>query len=247
LSAKQPYENRSVFSQINYDDMNKSIVGLLWLVSLPLLAQETETRPLSTFRGVKVSQAIDVYLKKGDKESARVEVSGGSLSDVVTAVEGSSLKLKMKDHLNFQFKVNVKVYVTYVALDKISASSASSIFSEGVIKSDHIDIGASSAANIEVSLDANSTMVDTSSAGEVVLEGKSSKLEVEASSAGDIDAYKLESETVVANVSSGGEAKLSVSKDLEAHASSGGDIRYRGNPTRTNTHSSSGGSVKKSN
>jgi len=153
----------------------------------------------------------------------------------------------MRDNRNFWSKVNVKVYVTYVSLEKISASSASSVFSDGVIKTNRLDIAASSAANVEVSLDANSVMVDTSSAGEVVLEGKSPQLEVEVSSAGDVDAYKLECETVVANVSSGGEAKLSVSKDLEAHASSGGDIRYRGNPSKTNTHSSSGGSVKKSN
>jgi hypothetical protein len=37
------------------------------------------------------------------------------------------------------------------------------------------------------------------------------------------------------------------SKEIDAHASSGGDVRYRGNPSRTNTGSSSGGSVKKSN
>jgi hypothetical protein len=229
--------------------MNKSIVGmvLFWITSFPLLAQQTETRSLNSFRGIKVSQAIDAYLKKGDKESARVEVTGGSTSDVITVVEGSSLRIKMKDGGHFWNKVNVKVFVTYVNLDKISASSASSVFSEGAIKTDHIDINVSSAANVEVSLDANSTMVDTSSAGEVVLEGKSLKLEVEASSAGDVDAYRLESETVVASVSSGGEAKISVSKDLDAHANSGGDIRYRGNPSRTNTHSSSGGSVKKSN
>jgi len=227
--------------------MKKSIVGIFWLVTLPLWAQQTETRSLSSFKGIKVSQTIDAYLKKGDKESARVEVTGGSPSDVVTEVEGSSLRIRMRDGRNFWSKVNVKVYVTYVTLEKISASSASSVFSEGVIKTNHIDIAASSAANIEVSLDANSVMVDTSSAGEVVLEGKSPQLEIEVSSAGDVDAYKLECEAVVANVSSGGEAKLSVSKELEAHASSGGDIRYRGNPSKTNTHSSSGGSVKKSN
>ena len=227
--------------------MKKSMVGLLWFVTLPLWGQQSETRSLNSFRGIKVSQAIDAYLKKGDKESARVEITGGTTSDVITEVEGSSLRIKMRDNRNSWNKVNVKVYVTYVTLEKISASSASSVFSDGVIKTDHIDIATSSAANVEVSLDANSVMVDTSSAGEVVLEGKSPKLEVEASSAGDVDAYKLECETVVAKVSSGGEAKLSVSKDLEAQASSGGDIRYRGNPSRTNTHSSSGGSVKKAN
>lgn len=229
--------------------MKKLIVGLVMLcIGLPSSqAQQTETRALSSFKGIKVSQAIDAYLKKGDKESARIEVTGGSTVDVVTVVEGSSLRIKMRDGRNFWNKINVKVYVTYVTLERISASSASSVFSEGVIKTDHIDINASSAANVEVSLDANSSMVDTSSAGEVVLEGKCPNLEVEASSAGDVDAYRLESETVIAHVSSGGEAKLSVSKNLEAHASSGGDIRYRGNPSRTNTHSSSGGSVKKSN
>src|SRR5260221_12785342 len=97
----------------------------------------------------------------------------------------------MRYNHHFWSKTNVKVYVTYVNLDKISASSASSIFSEGVIKTDHIDIGASSAANIEVSLDANSTMVDTSSAGEVILEGKTQKVDVEASSLAEADAYRL--------------------------------------------------------
>ncbi|HKB45596.1 MAG TPA: DUF2807 domain-containing protein, partial [Chitinophagaceae bacterium] len=107
--------------------MKKSIVGLLWLVSLPLLAQQSETRSLGSFRGIKVAQAIDAYLKKGDKESARIEVTGGSLSDVITEVEGSSLRIKMRDGHHFWNKINVKVYVTYVNLDKISASSASSV------------------------------------------------------------------------------------------------------------------------
>src|SRR5882672_1120721 len=133
--------------------MKKSIVGLFWLVTVPLWAQQTETRSLNSFRGIKVSQAIDAYLKKGDKESARVEVTGGSLSDVLTEVEGSSLRIKMRDNRNFWSKVNVKVYVTYVSLEKISASSASSIFSDGVIKANRIDIAVSSAANVEVSID----------------------------------------------------------------------------------------------
>src|SRR5258705_7891766 len=99
--------------------MKKSIVGLLWLVSLPLLAQQSETRSLGSFRSIKVSQAIDAYLKKGDKESARVEVTGGSPSDVVTEVEGSSLRIKMRDNHKFWNHVNVKVYVTYVNIEKI--------------------------------------------------------------------------------------------------------------------------------
>jgi hypothetical protein len=223
---------------------------LLWVIlisAIPVCAQQSEVRKIGAFKGVKVSQAIDLYLKKGDKESIKIVVTGSELSDVITEVEGTTLRVKMRDSHRFFSKVDAKVYVTYVELEKISASSASSVFSEGVIKANNLDIGVSSAANVEISLDARSVMVDVSSAGEAVLEGKTSSVELEVSSGGEVDAYKLESEIVKASASSGGDAKISVSKDLDAHASSGADIRYRGNPSKTNTHSSSGGSVKKSN
>ncbi len=211
--------------------MKKLFFGLLLISSLPLVAQKSETRKIGAFKGVKVSQAIDLYLKKADKESAKVMITGGDLEDVITEVDGTTLRVKMRDTRGFFSKVDVKVYVTYVNLEKISASSASSVFSEGIIKANNMDVGVSSAANVEIAVDAASMMVDVS----------------RVSSGGEVDAYKLESETVKASASSGGDAKISVSKDLEAHASSGADIRYRGNPSRTNTHSSSGGSVKKSN
>ncbi|MBS1558666.1 MAG: DUF2807 domain-containing protein [Bacteroidetes bacterium] len=223
------------------------IVGLLSLIALTAFSQSTETRNVGSFRAVRVSQAIDAYLKKGDKESVRIEVKDGKTSDVITEVEGSSLRIKMRDGRSFWNKVDVKVYVSYVTLEKISASSASSVFSEGTIKTDRLEITTSSAANVEVTVEANAVSVDTSSAGEVTLEGKCTTLDVEASSAGDVDTYRLESETVNARCSSGADIKLSVSKELSAHASSGADIRYRGNPSKVNTNSSSGGSIKKSN
>ncbi|MBP9925681.1 MAG: DUF2807 domain-containing protein [Cyclobacteriaceae bacterium] len=208
--------------------------------------QQSEVRSLGSFSGVKAGEAIDVYLKKGDKESVKVEATGVNLSDVLTEVSGSYLKIHMRDG-RYKGSRNIKVYVTYVSLDRISASSAANIFSEGTIKTNTLDISVSSAASIEIVIEAGFTSVDASSAGDIVLEGKSKQLEIEVSSAGEIDAYGLECESVRAEASSAGSAKVSVSKDLMAHASSGGSIRYRGSPAKINTDSSSGGSVKKSN
>ena len=218
----------------------------IFFISISLvLAQESETRAIDSFRGIKSSQAIDVYLKKGTKESVKVEVSGTSLSNVITEVSGTYLKIGMREgnHKN----TTVKVYVTYVALEKISASSASSVYSEGSIKAGTFKIDISSAASVEVSLDVDDLTVDASSAGNAVLEGKTKSLSVEANSAGDVDASGLESGIVHASVNSGGSAKVNVIKELDAHANSGGSVRYRGNPTKTNTGANSGGSVKKSN
>jgi len=148
---------------------------------------------------------------------------------------------------NFRGRKSVKVYVTYTRLEKLSASSASNLFSTDLIKSGNLEISVSSAGSVEVKLESESVIVNASSAGKTVLEGNTKSLEIEASSAGDIDAYNLESEIVNVSVSSAGSAKINVSKELQAHASSGGSIRYRGNPLKTNTDSSSGGSVKKTN
>lgn len=226
--------------------MKKFLSALtLSLVFLAAFGQESEVRSVGSFSGIKAAEAIDVYLKKGDKESVKVEVTGTSISNVLTEVSGSYLKIHMKDG-RYRSR-NVKVYVTYVNLTKIHASSAANVFSEGTIRANSLDISASSAASVEISIMTESASIDVSSAGDVVLEGSAKSIEVEVSSAGEVDAYKLESEKARANASSGGSVRISVSKELNAQASSGGSIRYRGTPTKTNTNSSSGGSVKKSN
>ncbi len=240
----QPLSFTAVFRP-NYKHMMKLLMMTLVSFALVSNAQDTETRKIGSFRGIKVAEGVSVYLKKGDSESARVEVTGTDASNVLTEISGSYLKVHMKDG-NYR-NANAKVYVTYVALEKLSASSAGSIFSESTIKANALELNASSAGTIEITVESTSIDVGASSAAEIELKGKSKSLIVEASSAGEIDTYDLEAQDVDAQASSAGSAKVSVTKSLRAHASSGGSIRYRGNPDQQNTDSSSGGSVKKSN
>jgi hypothetical protein len=242
---KQPLISEVVFTPKSIKMKTFISLLLFFLLITPALAQTTETRVIDSFRGIKSSQAIDVYLKKGAKESVKVEATGTSLSNVLTEVTGSYLKISMREG-NYKNN-NVKVYVTYVNLEKISASSASNVYSEGTINASNFEINISSAASVEVNLDVKNLTLDASSAGDAVLEGKAQSITVEANSAGDVDAYGLESEVVSASANSGGSVKVNVIKVLDAHAKSGGSVRYRGNPTKTNTSANSGGSVKKSN
>lgn len=225
----------------------KALILLFWLSATAAFAQESEMRDVGSFKGIKTGEAIDVYLKKGDKEAVKVVTTGERLSNIITEVSGSYLKIHIRDNSFFRGKSDVKVYVTYVAIDRISASSASNVFSEGIIKAQDMEIHASSAADIEIKLDATDVKVHSSSAADVILEGTAKSIDAEASSSGEVDAYNLQVESGTASASSAGSIKLNVSQGLEASASSGGSVRYRGNPQRTNTHSSSGGSVKKAN
>ena len=241
----QPFYWRLVFRS-NMNSMRAQWIILFFLFSGTLVfAQQTETRNLGSFKGVKAATGIDVYLKKGDRESARVEVSGTDVDNVITEVSGDYLKIHMAEGRYNRTKT-VKVYVTYVQLSKLSASSAASIYGEGTIRTRSMEISASSAGSVEINIETEQLEVGVSSAADVELTGKAKFAELEASSAGEIDAYDLEAEEVDANASSAGSIRVNVTQKIDARASSGADIRYRGSPMKTNTNSSSGGSVRKS-
>lgn len=78
------------------------------------------------------------------------------------------------------------------------------------------------------------------------MKGKAETASIEAGSAGEVDAYELVANVARVKAATGASAKVSVVKEIEARAATGADIRYRGNPERSNTSSSTGGSVKKS-
>lgn len=221
------------------------VLGAVLAATLSAFAQESEVRQVGSFKAIKSAEGIDVYLKQGDKESVRVEASGVPVQQVVTEVAGATLRIEMRNG-SYRNR-SVKVFVTYVRLEKVSASSASTVFSEERIEARDFEINASSAASIELRVDVGALSADVSSAGEITLEGKARSFQGDASSAGSIDAYRLEADAVNVTASSAGSIKITAVKEIEAGASSGGSIRYRGNPSRANTSSSSGGSVKKTN
>lgn len=226
--------------------MKQFLILALFLASgFGVAAQTKETRDVGSFRAIKAAEGIDVYLKKGTKESVVVEAVHPKADEVMTEVSGGYLRIHLKGN-NYR-KVDVKVYVEYVTLDRLSVSSAASIFSEGTIKAGSLDVSASSAGEIKATIDAESVTINASSAGEVELKGSAKNLSADASSAGEVDAFEVEAVSVVAEASSGGSVRVSVSKSLTARASSGGEVRYRGNPDKSVTNASSGGSVRKTN
>ncbi len=142
---------------------------------------------------------------------------------------------------------SVTVYISYVDLEGISASSAANVFGKNKITGSRLDLDVSSAADIEVEVDVEDLSVDASSSGDVEVSGRAKYLNIDVSSAGGVDAYDLEAEIVRVDASSGAGAKVFATKEINAEASSGASVRYRGDPAKSRTDTSSGGSVRKSN
>ena len=228
------------------------------------LAQSEETRSLSSFSEVYAQEGIEVFLKEGSSEEARVVSENIDIDEVLTEVRGDRLKIHLEGN-NYR-NVNVQVYVSYKQLSALGASSAASIEAEDPIEaSGDFDVDVSSAGEIKAAISADEMTLDASSSGEMNLEVNADEIEadvsssgeievsgtvryqeVEASSAGEYDASDVAGEEVDASASSGGSIKVNVSNKIDASASSGGSVRYSGSPKYVDVSSSSGGSVKKS-
>ena len=203
--------------------MKKLLLTLSGLfIVLTVIAQSKETRNLSSFSELSVSEAIKVELVKGNSEKAEVEVTGTDAENVLTEVSGDRLKVHMASG-NWR-NVNAFVRVTYKDLEEIDVSSAANVSTETAITSDRMEM-------------------DVSSAGKADLIFNVGQMELDVSSAGSVSAYDLECKIADLSASSAGSIKITVTDQIDAKASSGGSIRYKGNPDKERVSSSAGGSV----
>ncbi len=223
--------------------MKKLLVIVFLFSAAGIFAQDKEDRNVRSFSKVRASEGIDVYMKKGSSEAVTVETEDIDIDRVITEVSGTTLKIHLDGYNNRGY--DITVYVTFVELEEISASSAASIFVESVVRARDLELSSSSAGDIEIEVDADNVDIRTSSAADIQLSGKAGYVDASSSSAGEINAYDLTTQRARVRASSAGSVKITVTEEINADASSGGTIRYRGNPKKQFTDSSSGGSVKK--
>ena len=223
--------------------MKQIILSLVCCVLiLNAQAQSRETRNLSSFNSLSVSEAIKVTLEKGSSEKAVLEVSGTDADNVLTDVSGNSLRIHMRSG-NWK-NVDVHITLTYKSLEEIDVSSAAKVTADDPIVSETMEIDVSSAGHADLNLKAGEMEVDISSAGKLEAEGSVDEIEVDVSSAGSMHAYDLVAKKADLYASSAGSIKLSVTEEIKASASSGGSVKYKGNPEKERVSSSAGGSVK---
>ena len=130
-------------------------------------------------------------------------------------------------------------------INSLKTSSAGDVFGQTPVKTDMLDLSASSAGDIKLEVYAREIEINISSSGDITLSGESDILDADLSSAGDLNAYDLIVREAEISASSAGNAELTVTEKLTARASSAGDINYKGNPKYVDAHSSSAGGIHK--
>ncbi|MDX9725018.1 MAG: head GIN domain-containing protein [Bacteroidales bacterium] len=199
-------------------------------------------REAGNFTGLRVSSGIDVYLKQGGNETISVEADENLHEYIITEIRDGVLHVYSE--VNIRDAEMKRVYVTMNDIRSLKTSSAGDIIGETPVKSDNLELSATSAGDIKLEVFARLIEADISSSGDVTLTGEADELDASLSSAGDLNAFGLEVREADVSASSAGDASINVSERLKARASSAGDINYRGNPKYLDAHSSSAGSIR---
>lgn len=201
---------------------------------------QKQIRKIGSFDKVKASKGINVTFVEGSKEEIEVLMQNGSLNDVVTQLKDKELTIKMKTKV--YKNVAVQVYVTYVTLREIDASSGANIEAENPITTDKLVLDAGTDTEIKLEIDANALEASVS-AGKIELSGTVKSQVIKANTGGKFFGFELESDETIAKANTGGKIEINVKGSLQATATNGGTITYKGNPEKLDTKVTMGGKV----
>ncbi len=193
------------------------------------------------FKNVSVSNAIDLVIEQADSTEIIVEADDNIQKEITTKVQNGTLVIscKFSSFNNVTKKVTVKMPV----IDKIEASSASSVHSKNVLQGENIHLDASSASTIDVNIESDNISFESGSGSTINAQGKALKIKTSASSGSSINAEKLLANEVEAEASSGASISVHPILRLKADASSGSSINYDSSPKTIEKSENSGGSI----
>ena len=201
-----------------------------------------ERQIAENFTEIKASAGLDIYLTQGNENKITVETDENLMEYIQTYVRSGKLHITSE---NIRKSTEKKVYVTFIEVKNIQASSGVDIVGNSVIKSENLILKSSSGAEIKLEVLSREITASTSSGAELELSGKATNLFAKASSGSELDAKKLLTINCTAKASSGAEIKVNVQEKLTAKASSGGEINFYGNPASVESNKSSSGRVKR--
>jgi hypothetical protein len=219
-----------------------------------------QNRTTNEFKGIKVSEGIEVFLSQGDETSVVVETYNDKQEVVKTVVKDGILKIYIDGRYNRN--KSPKVYVSNPVFESITGSSASSVKCETVVKGEKLYLDFSSAASLagtftgkEINCDFSSASsvkltvttpelyIEISSGSDAEIEGTADKFLLNASSGSDINAFDLISKKCTARVSSGADININVEEELIGKASSGSQITFKGKANMEFCSTSSGAEI----
>lgn len=182
----------------------------------------TENRTLGSFSKIECYKGVMVYLLQGDANSVKIVADDNVIEYLTTKINNNTLEIKMDK--DFKKLKSLKVYVTFVDIDKLDVS-----------------LGAMVSAEKELDMDKFSIQVSTGSI--VNMKGKIKNLILKADTGSILSCKEFIAENCTLNASTGSICDVYVTKNLILNVDSGSIVDYYGKPVHKDVSKSIGAFV----
>ncbi len=216
----------------------------LYLLVATVSLQAQDERKLSPFDAVSVTGNIEVILKKGTEETAKISTWGINEDDVNVFVKRNVLKLQLLKSL-FDDDEKVTIYVTYTTLRGLKANAGSLVYSDEPLNGDKIDIKVTSGARVDMDIQFNALEANVTEGGILELAGTVESQNVTVGTGGQYQGLDLDCSRTYVRANTGGQATVVANESLDASANTGGSVEYSGDPDERYTKSLLAGEIRR--
>ncbi len=207
----------------------------------------SETRTVSGFTQVVVTNQGDLEIHIGEREELVIEAEANLLPHISSEVEDGKLILGTTPRGKWLRPTEpIRYHLTVRALEGVHTSSSGDIRADR-LEAERFSVRSSSSGDIDIrELYANQLTVDLSSSGDVSIgAGEASSCDLTLSSSGDFEGDGVTCREAEARLSSSGDARIRVEGLLSARLSSSGNLYVEGNPRIDSRVTSSGRLVQR--
>jgi Putative auto-transporter adhesin, head GIN domain len=209
---------------------------------------DAELRTITgSFTSVKVSNAIHLYLSKGEEEAIAISATSQKYKDgIKTEIVNGQLIINYDGPKIWSLRNHkLNVYVSYKNLQQIAASSASFVMFTGLTDLPLLSIIISGASNIAGTINIVDLNIKCSGASDVNIKGAAKNVNVECSGASDLNAFDLTAENCTVKASGASDVNITATKEITINASGASNVFYKGTAEVKEKNSSGASTIAK--
>lgn len=201
-----------------------------------------QTRTVEAFKGLDVSNNIEVEFVQDSVKQLVVSAPQEALSEVITEVVDGKLKIYTE---SFFVNYPVKVSIHNDSLTYIEGSGAARFKTQNIVNSPALTVKLSGASSADLDFNISGTSeFDLSGAAKADVNGNAGKTDIHASGASKFEGNEFKVFEAVADANGASKISIYATKRLDAEASGASDIDCEGNPTVVKRNESGGSSIR---
>ena len=228
----------------------RHIQGVVFALALLIssIGYAQQSKEINEFETLVISGPFEVILKQGSEPELSMEGDDDDLQEVTIRESGKTLQIKRKDDQRWRRGNSEKIIlrITFVQLEEIRLSGASSLRSVSPIKTNVFELVLSGASQVDLEIEANRLDANVQGASVARMSGQVGYHWIRMQGASTYKASDLKAKTVEISCQGASTARVWADEEVKADASGASSIRYLGDPDRVDSDASGASSIKKS-